>query len=208
MSQPLRIALFGGTFDPVHCGHLRVARNALEALNLDRIIFIPWRQSPHKEDGTLASEDDRLEMLHLALEDHPWAVVSEIEMLLPPPSYSWVTAEAMKEVYPEARLFWLMGSDQWSVIQSWARPDHPAALVELIVHHRATSHPPPPALRGPMRAAVGGAAAGLAGASAAGWEAGTATAGCGAAWRFRRGNLKRLPVVSYWLTHSCRSMGA
>jgi nicotinate-nucleotide adenylyltransferase len=139
MSQPLRIALFGGTFDPVHCGHLRVARNALEALNLDRIIFIPCRQSPHKEDGTLASEDDRLEMLHLALADHPWAVVSEIEMLLPPPSYSWVTAEAMKEVYPEARLFWLMGSDQWSVIQSWARPDHLADLVEMIVHDRENS---------------------------------------------------------------------
>ncbi|MFM1558623.1 MAG: nicotinate (nicotinamide) nucleotide adenylyltransferase [Roseibacillus sp.] len=147
MSQPLRIALFGGTFDPVHCGHLRVARNALEALNLDRIIFIPCRQSPHKEDGTLASEDDRLEMLHLALEDHPWAVVSEIEMLLPPPSYSWVTAEAMKEVYPEARLFWLMGSDQWSVIQSWARPDHLADLVEMIVHDRENSHQLQPGFR-------------------------------------------------------------
>lgn len=147
MSQTLRIALFGGTFDPVHLGHLAIAEAARKALKLDRVIFIPCPQSPHKEHGTLASEEDRLEMLELALEELPWATVSEIEMLLPPPSYSWITAEAMREVYPESHLFWLMGSDQWSVIQSWNRPDHLADLVEFIVHDRGGESESQPGFR-------------------------------------------------------------
>jgi nicotinate-nucleotide adenylyltransferase len=147
MSQTLRVALFGGTFDPVHLGHLAVAEAARKALKLDHVMFIPCRQSPHKEHGTLASEEDRLEMLELAMAEFPWATVSEIEMLLPPPSYSWITAEAMREVYPESRLFWLMGSDQWSVIQSWNRPDHLADLVEFIVHDRGGKSEPQPGFR-------------------------------------------------------------
>ncbi len=105
-------------------------------MNLDRVVFIPCRQSPHKEERALASDDQRIAMLELALADEPWALISEIEMHLPPPSYSWVTAEAMSEIYPSSRLFWIMGSDQWTVIQTWARPSHLANLVEFIIHKR------------------------------------------------------------------------
>ncbi len=147
MAFPQRIALFGGSFDPVHLGHLQVAETARRALDLDLVLFIPCRQSPHKEDGTFASEEDRLEMLHLALHDLEWTAVSEIEMLLPPPSYSWITAEAMHEVYPEARLFWLMGADQWAAIQTWTRPDYLADLVEFIVHDRGAPPDPQPGFR-------------------------------------------------------------
>ena len=147
MSTPQRVALFGGSFDPVHRGHLQVAETARNAHNLDLVLFIPCRQSPHKEDGPFATEEERLEMLRLAVEELPWATVSEIEMLLPPPSYSWVTAEAMREVYPQSRLFWLMGADQWAVIQSWSRPDHLANLVEFIVHDRGDPPEPLPGFR-------------------------------------------------------------
>lgn len=147
MTQPRRVALFGGSFDPVHLGHLQVADAAHDAFDLDLVLFIPCRQSPHKEDGTVASEEDRLEMLHLALQGRKWAAVSEIEMLLPPPSYSWITAEAIHEIYPEARLFWLMGADQWAVIQTWARPGHLADLVEFIVHDRGETPDPQPGFR-------------------------------------------------------------
>ena len=118
MDFPRRVALFGGTFDPVHKGHLAIAERAREEMNLDRVIFIPCRQSPHKEGRALANEDERIQMLELSLANQPWALVSEIEMQLPPPSYSWITAEAMSELYPRSRLFWLMGSDQWSTIQN------------------------------------------------------------------------------------------
>jgi len=147
MSHIRRVALFGGSFDPIHLGHLQVATAAREALDLDLVLFIPCRQSPHKEDGTVASEEDRLEMLRLALAGKDWALVSEIEMLLPPPSYSWITAEAIHEIYPAARLFWLMGADQWSVIQTWARPEHLADLVEFIVHDRGAAPEPQPGFR-------------------------------------------------------------
>ena len=136
MDPARRVALFGGTFDPVHEGHLSIARAARDAMKLDRVVFIPCRQSPHKENHALASDDQRIDMLELALSNEPWALISEMEMHLPPPSYSWVTAEAMSKIYPESRLFWIVGSDQWSVIQSWARPEHLADLVEFIVLKR------------------------------------------------------------------------
>ena len=147
MDHPQRLALFGGSFDPVHLGHLQVARTARDALNLDQVLFIPCRQSPHKEDGTVANEEDRLAMLELATQNLPWATVSEIEMQLPPPSYSWITAEAVREIFPAARLFWLLGADQWRAIQSWARPEHLAHLVEFIVHDRGSPPPPIPGFR-------------------------------------------------------------
>ena len=147
MNYPRRVALFGGTFDPVHRGHVLVAETARKELDLDLVVFIPCRQSPHKEDGTLATEDERIEMLELALEGRPWASVSEIEIQLPPPSFSWITAEAMLEIYPKSRLFWLMGSDQWSVIQTWTRPDYLADLVEFIVHDREGGAAPQPGFR-------------------------------------------------------------
>ncbi len=147
MDFPRRVALFGGTFDPVHKGHLAIAERAREEMNLDRVIFIPCRQSPHKEDRALANEDERIQMLELSLADRPWALVSEIEMLLPPPSYSWITAEAMSDIYPQSRLFWLMGSDQWSAIQTWTRPDHLADLVEFIVQDRRNRPRPQPGFR-------------------------------------------------------------
>lgn len=145
MARPKRIALFGGSFDPIHLGHLQIAATARRELDLDLVLFIPCRQSPHKENATQASEEQRVEMIRLALEDCPWAEVCEVELLLPPPSYSWVTAEALREIYPDGELFWLMGADQWAVIPSWTRPDHLATLVEFVVHARGE---PPPAQPG------------------------------------------------------------
>lgn len=147
MDSARRVALFGGTFDPVHEGHLSIARAARESLELDQVVFIPCRQSPHKEDHPLARDDQRIDMLSLALSHEPWALISEMEMHLPPPSYSWVTAEAMSEIYPGSRLFWIVGSDQWSVIQTWARPGYLADLVEFIVLSRGDEMQPQPGFR-------------------------------------------------------------
>jgi len=145
--RPPRIALFGGTFDPVHLGHSSIAQSALEELDLDKVIFIPCRQSPHKEEQSLANEDERLEMLNLATAEFPWAEISEVETCLPPPSYSWMTAECMKEIFSDARMFWLIGEDQWDVIETWGRPHHLADLVEFVVHHRGGHPVPKPGFR-------------------------------------------------------------
>ncbi|MDB4719225.1 adenylyltransferase/cytidyltransferase family protein, partial [Akkermansiaceae bacterium] len=72
-----KIAFFGGTFDPIHQGHLEIAQKAVDKLGLERVIFFPCRRSPHKPDAPQAKDIDRLEMLKLAIENSPWAEVSD-----------------------------------------------------------------------------------------------------------------------------------
>lgn len=128
-----KIALFGGTFDPVHRGHLHLAALAKDALSLDVVRFLPCQISPHKSGTAPASGHDRCAMLRLATADLPWACVDETEIDLTGPSYSWRTATIMAEKFPDARLFWLMGGDQWDALPRWQHPEKLAALVEFIV---------------------------------------------------------------------------
>lgn len=142
MSEPRKIALFGGTFDPVHLGHLHLAETARKALALDEVRFLPCRISPHKTDSAPADPADRLEMLRLATEGQPWAVVDDCEIRREGPSFSYQTAEAMAVRFPGARLFWIMGTDQWDALPNWAEPRRLAARVEFIV--AARGNPPQP----------------------------------------------------------------
>jgi nicotinate-nucleotide adenylyltransferase len=142
MPEARRIALFGGTFDPVHLGHVHLARTAKTALTLDEVRFIPCRISPHKAETCPTPASDRLEMLRLATRGLPWALVDDFEAEREGPSYSWQTAEAMRARFPGARLFWIMGTDQWNSLPDWAKPERLAACVEFIVFTRGT--PPKP----------------------------------------------------------------
>lgn len=131
-----KLCLFGGTFDPIHLGHTHIAHSAVKQLQLDRVIFLPCRQSPHKTDQQHASTSDRLAMCQLAVNDLPWAEVDAHDLISPPPSYSWRTAEHMHAQHPDARLFWLMGTDQWQALPRWHQPERLAKLVEFIVFTR------------------------------------------------------------------------
>ena len=115
--KPQRICLFGGTFDPIHLGHTHIARAAVEQLELDLVLFLPCRQSPHKTDQQHADAKHRLAMCRLATADFPWAEVNDHDLTSPPPSYSWRTAQAMQKNFPLAQLYWLMGTDQWDALQ-------------------------------------------------------------------------------------------
>jgi len=139
-----KICLFGGTFDPIHLGHTHIAEKAVEQLGLDRVIFLPCRQSPHKTGQRHASSGDRLAMCQLATAELPWAEVDEFDLVTPPPSYSWRTAEAMRQKYPSAQLYWLMGTDQWEMLPRWSHPEKLARLVEFIVFTRGTPPQPRP----------------------------------------------------------------
>ena len=135
-SQGKKIALFGGTFDPVHLGHIHLARTAVEALGLDQVRFLPCRISPHKLGSHPTPAGARLAMLKLATMGLPWAVVDDYETGIKGPSFSYRTAEEMAARFPQARLFWIMGGDQWAALDQWAEPHRLAKRVEFIVFTR------------------------------------------------------------------------
>lgn len=136
-SEPSRVALFGGSFDPVHLGHVEIARLAVDQLDLDQVRFLPCRVSPHKTgEPAPAPGDDRLAMLRLATAGLPWAVVDDHDLVQPPPSYSYRTIESMRERFPAARMFWLLGRDQWDALPRWKHPERLAEAVEFIVFSR------------------------------------------------------------------------
>lgn len=132
----MRIALFGGSFDPIHLAHTLIAREAVAAAGLDRVYFIPARQSPHKTEAARATAEDRCEMIRLAIRELPWAHLDTLELERPAPSYSWQTAEAFQAAFPDAELFWIMGTDQWDALERWARPERLAELLTFVVFTR------------------------------------------------------------------------
>lgn len=141
MAENRRIALFGGTFDPVHQGHLQVARAAKDAAGLDEVRFLPCRISPHKPGVRSAPGTDRLEMLRLATAALPWATVDDFELNGPEPSFSYLTAEAMAAAEPGVEWYWLMGGDQWEALPRWRHPERLAAVVRFLVLARGEAVP-------------------------------------------------------------------
>lgn len=133
----MKCCLFGGSFDPVHAGHLAIAEAALRKAGVQRVVFLPAARSPFKSEGsTLFTAEQRLAMLRAAVEHLPWAEVSEKDLQFPPPSLSWRLVEAWRGEHPGDELFWLMGGDSWRELHLWARPDYLAELVTFIVYHR------------------------------------------------------------------------
>ncbi len=141
---PRRIALFGGSFDPVHVAHLAIARAAVAQARLDRVIFLPAAQSPLKGHGPVAPGRLRAEMLRVVLADLPWAEVDEWELGQPGPSYSWqTTAHFRDEAREETEWFWLMGADQWEALPRWQHWDRLAGWVTFLVFARSGQAPQP-----------------------------------------------------------------
>jgi nicotinate-nucleotide adenylyltransferase len=143
MTAKRKIGLFGGTFDPVHLGHTHLASLARDALALDEVRFLPCRISPHKSGSIPASGEARVKMLRLATTGQPWAITDDFELTHTAPSFSYLTAEAMAEKFPAARLFWIMGGDQWDALPRWKHPERLAAWVEFIVLARGGDTPEP-----------------------------------------------------------------
>ena len=133
MIAPHSLCLFGGTFDPIHDGHIHIAQLAHAKLKLDNVIFLPCQQSPHKLESKSASAKHRFAMCQLAIKNLTWAEVHDHDLTAPTPSYSWKTAAFFKQAYPHAKLFWLMGTDQWNALHRWSRVDYLAEMVEFIV---------------------------------------------------------------------------
>lgn len=141
-AQREKICLFGGTFDPIHLGHTHIASSAVEHFHLDRVIFLPCQQSPHKTEEHHADALHRLAMCRLAIDGIDWAEVDDHDITAPPPSYSLRTAESMKKQFPDAELYWLMGTDQWQALPQWQKPEELARIVQFIVFTRGDNPAP------------------------------------------------------------------
>ncbi len=138
MPAPSRAAIFGGSFDPVHRGHLAMAAAAREAADLDLVLFVPAAVSPFKS-GTVASGGQRREMLDIALAESgwDWAGVSDFELERPAPSYSWETARHFAEAFPGTEWHWMLGTDQWEQIDRWAEPEILREALSFLVFTRS-----------------------------------------------------------------------
>jgi nicotinate-nucleotide adenylyltransferase len=119
-SLPSRTGLFGGTFDPIHIGHLRVAMDVAARYDLERVYFIPSALPPHKTNEALAPVADRYEMVRLALAGHDALQASDVETHRQGPSYSCDTVRYFKARVPESgRLYFLVGADAFMEIHTW-----------------------------------------------------------------------------------------
>src|SRR5579864_8997227 len=133
-----RIGIYGGTFDPIHFGHLILARDARETLGLEKVIFVPAAASPLR-DSPVANAEMRLSMLRAAIEGQDGFVADDCELKRPPPSYSIDTVLQIREPDPNAELFWLIGSDNVSSLNKWHRFDALKNLVQFVVLDRTGS---------------------------------------------------------------------
>ncbi|MFW6132006.1 MAG: nicotinate-nucleotide adenylyltransferase [Candidatus Aminicenantaceae bacterium] len=119
MIKKQRLGLFGGTFNPVHLGHLKAAEEVYKKFVLNRILFIPSYIPPHKKTGEIASPDHRYTMTKLAVSSYPYFDVSSIEIKAKEKSYSIITLNKMKRIYPGTDIFFILGVDAFLEIDTW-----------------------------------------------------------------------------------------
>jgi len=144
-----KIGIYGGSFDPIHHGHLILAREAVETLNLAEVIFVLAGQSPHKPHLRPAGAEVRWEMLKAALADEEGFAASRREIDRPPPSYSVDTVEQLRTEDPATEFFFLIGEDNLPKLESWHRFDDLRSLVQFVVLDRSGAEVeyPYPAIR-------------------------------------------------------------
>ena len=132
----MRTALYGGSFDPIHHGHLILAREAMEQLSLDRVIFIPAAQSPHKLTRTPAPPVVRLAMVRAAIAGEPRFECDDSETKREGPSFSVDTVEAWRAKFPHDEFFCLIGEDNVRELHTWRRYEELRAMVQFVVFGR------------------------------------------------------------------------
>ena len=125
-----RVGVFGGSFNPIHLGHLLVADDVAETLDLDRVIFVPAAVPPHKPASELAPAEHRFAMTRLAVEEHPRFEVSDLELRRRGPSY---TVDTLAELKPRGDLALLIGSETFLDLLAWREPRRVARLARLCV---------------------------------------------------------------------------
>jgi len=137
----LRLGVLGGTFDPPHYGHLTLAENARVQLRLDRVLFVPAGQPPHKPDRPLTPARHRMAMVEAAVADNSAFAVSRVDLARPGPHYTVEMLALLRREYPEAELFFLMGGDSLAEFLTWRNPAGIVREARLAVMRRPGCEP-------------------------------------------------------------------
>lgn len=135
----IKTGIFGGSFNPIHNGHIQLTRQLREAAGLDVVWLMVSPQNPLKEQAGLLADDLRLQMARQALADEPFIEVSDYEFHLPRPSYTWNTLKALKDDFPDREFVLLIGGDNWERFPRWYRADYIVSNYQIIVYPRRGS---------------------------------------------------------------------
>lgn len=127
-----QIGIMGGTFDPIHCGHLLAAEQAREQMGLDEVWFMPARIPPHKTRAGITPAEHRLRMVELAVADHPAFRVTDVELRREGPSYTYDTMRQLVSAYPDCRFSFIVGADMVELLPKWYRFAELIRLVRFI----------------------------------------------------------------------------
>ena len=138
----MRLGVFGGTFDPVHYGHLLLAEQCREQCRLDQVWFVPAYQSPHKQDHEPTSGKIRCELLEYALAGAPWFAINRLELDRGGPSFTVETLQTLHAEEPSRELFLLIGADSLADFPKWREPLRILELATLVVVNRGRNPPP------------------------------------------------------------------
>lgn len=128
-----KVGIMGGTFDPIHYGHLMIAENALQQFDLDYVLFIPAGSPPHKVKNHITDSSLRYSMVQEAIADNPKFLISDMEISRKELSYTYLTLEELKSIYPNIDFFFIMGADSLFDFEKWVYPDKIASTATIIV---------------------------------------------------------------------------
>lgn len=135
----MRIGLFGGSFNPIHYGHIRLARQLLALAALDEVWFVVSPQNPLKQQNDLLDDDLRLQMVEMALQREKGLRACDIEFRLPRPSYTWNTLQKLRQEHPGDEFTLLIGGDNWERFPLWYRSDDIVRDYNIVVYPRTGS---------------------------------------------------------------------
>jgi nicotinate (nicotinamide) nucleotide adenylyltransferase len=117
-----KIGIMGGTFNPIHYGHLFLAENAYEQAGLDKVLFMPSKNPPHKAKPSLVTEQQRVDMIKLAIDDNPHFEISDLELLREGMTFTADTLEELVQINPDKEYYFIVGADSLFMMQNWYKP--------------------------------------------------------------------------------------
>lgn len=134
--KKIRTGLYGGSFNPIHNGHIAIARQMIEKVGLNEVWFMVSPQNPLKERNTLLDDAKRLEMARKALEGQPRLKACDYEFALPRPSYTWHTLQALWRDYPDREFILMIGADNWAHFGRWYHADDIMRTCNILIYPR------------------------------------------------------------------------